>query len=214
MDAALYRKLSQERPFNFADVVAPLPLGYRRIAEGRAMVLGGRTWDVHVGHGHAPEHATFWCREAPLVLAGDQILPSISPNLSLHPTEPEADPVAEWLESCARLARLGGPQHLILPGHKLPFRGLAMRMAQLIENHHGALARTLEALDRPRTAAECFLPIFKRHIEEPVYVMALGEALAHLNRLRKAGLVSRRDGPGGVWLWQRCTAAAGAAGSG
>ncbi len=47
-----------ERPFNFADMVTPLPLGYRRIQQGESLRIGGRDWDIHIGNGHAPEHAT------------------------------------------------------------------------------------------------------------------------------------------------------------
>ncbi|MFV2003363.1 MAG: MBL fold metallo-hydrolase, partial [Paracoccaceae bacterium] len=52
-----------ERPFNFADMVAPLALGFRRIRQGDMLRIGGRSWDVHIGNGHAPEHATFWSRD-------------------------------------------------------------------------------------------------------------------------------------------------------
>jgi glyoxylase-like metal-dependent hydrolase (beta-lactamase superfamily II) len=130
-----------ERPFNFCDVVAPLPLGYRRIAEGDVLTIGGREWDVRMGDGHAPEHATLWSRDGTLVLGGDQLLPSISPNLGVYATEPEADPVGDWIASCRRLAPFATEAQLVLPGHKLPYRGLPTRMRQLEENHEGALDR-------------------------------------------------------------------------
>ena len=98
MDPALYAKRSQERPFNFADVVAPLPLGYTRIADGDTIRMGGRDWLVRTGDGHAPEHATFWQVDGPLILGGDQLLPSISANLGVYASEPLADPVAEWID--------------------------------------------------------------------------------------------------------------------
>ncbi|MGP1355976.1 MBL fold metallo-hydrolase, partial [Roseicyclus sp.] len=65
-----------ERPFNFADIVAPMPLGFTRIDEGQRLRLGGRDWVVRLGHGHAPDHATLWCEDGDLVLGGDQLLPS------------------------------------------------------------------------------------------------------------------------------------------
>jgi hypothetical protein len=104
MSPELYQKRLHERPFLFSDIVAPMPLGFRRIQEGEVITIGGRLWDIRMGNGHAPEHATFWCRDEPLVLAGDQILSSISPNIGVYATEPEADPVAEWLEACERLS--------------------------------------------------------------------------------------------------------------
>ena len=202
MDADIYEKRAAERPFNFADIVYPMPLGFRRVKEGDTIHIGGRKWDVRIGNGHAPEHATFWSRDCELVLTGDQILPSISSNLGVYATEPEADPVADWLEACERLAAFAREDHLALGGHKLPFTGLPVRMRQLIDNHHGALDRLLQLLAEPKTAAECFAPLFKRHIGEGEYGLALVEAHAHVNHLYHQGLVTRTKRDDGAYLWQ------------
>lgn len=192
-----------ERPFNFSDVVAPLPLGYTRLQQGQVLRMAGRDWDIHIGNGHAPEHATFWSRDDKLVLAGDQILPSISPNIGVYPTEPDADPVSDWLEACERLATLSRDEHLVLGGHKLPFTGLPTRMRQLIENHHGALERLLDHLDAPKSAGECFMPLFKRKIGSGEYGLALVESVAHLSHLYQAGRASRHMRDDGAWVYQR-----------
>lgn len=203
MDEALLSKRLDNRPFNFCDTVYPLPLGFTRLEEGAVHRLGGRDWVVHLGQGHAPDHATLWCQDAPLVLAGDQLLPSISPNLGVYPTEPMADPVAEWLESCARFETMAREDHLVLPGHKLPFHGLPARLAQLSDNHHGALARLREHLRaEPRTAVDCFAPLFKRQIDEATYGLAMVEAVAHLNHLYHLGEVAREMDARGAWVWQ------------
>jgi glyoxylase-like metal-dependent hydrolase (beta-lactamase superfamily II) len=192
-----------ERPFNFSTCVAPIPLGLRAIEEGDEIVMAGRRWTVRLGHGHAPHHATFWSEDG-ILLAGDQVIPGISSNISVYPTEPEADPLGEWLESCARLRRHARPEHLVLPGHKLPFRGLAFRLTQLIENHEHALARIEAQLAAgPLTAAETFPAIFKRPIGAGEYGLALGEAVAHVNHLVRTGRARRDPGPGGAWLYSR-----------
>ncbi|MCI5099998.1 MBL fold metallo-hydrolase [Phaeobacter italicus] len=203
MDPAIYDARVAERPFNFADTVYPMPLGFTRIKQGDVLRMAGRDWDIHMGNGHAPEHATFWSRDDNLVITGDQILSSISPNIGVYATEPMADPVAEWLEACERLAPLARPDHLALGGHKLPFLGLPHRMAQLIDNHHGALARLLDHLDEPRSAAECFAPLFKRKIGAGEYGLALVEAVAHVNHLYHIGQVDRVRRDDGTWLYQR-----------
>jgi glyoxylase-like metal-dependent hydrolase (beta-lactamase superfamily II) len=202
MDPELLAQRAEERPFNFADVCAPLPLGFHRLREGDTVTMGGRSWVVRMGNGHAPEHATFWSRDDDLVIGGDQLLPGISANLGVYATEPEADPIAEWLESCARLAPFARPGQLVLPGHKLPFTGLPLRLRQMAENHHGALARLVAHLDRPRSAADCFAPLFKRPVGPGVYGLALVEAVAHLNHLHRAGRVQRQRSPEGVWLYE------------
>ena len=200
MGADMLAKRREERPFNFADYVHPLPLGFTRLQEGGSIQMGGRTWDIRMGDGHAPEHATFWSRDDNLVIGGDQLLPSISPNIGVYPTEPDADPLAEWLESCERLAPFARDEHLVLGGHKLPFTGLPKRMQQLIDNHHGALKRLLLHIEEPKRAGDCFAPLFKREIGEGVYGLALVEALAHLNHLHQTGQATRELRGDAYWF--------------
>lgn len=202
MDTEIYETRKAERPFNYVDIVADMPLGFKRIKEGDVMRMGGRDWDVRIGNGHAPEHATLWSRDCDLVIGGDQLLATISPNLGVYATEPEADPVGDWLESCTRLAPFARDSHLVLPGHKLPFTGLTTRMKQLIGNHHNALERLLAFLETPHTAAECFSPLYKRRIGAGEYGLALVEAVAHVNHLYATGKITRTLREDGAFLWQ------------
>ncbi|MCD1626202.1 MBL fold metallo-hydrolase [Seohaeicola saemankumensis] len=202
MDSDIYAKRCNERPFNFADIAYPLPVGYRRLQQGDVIHAAGRDWDIHIGAGHAPEHLTMWSRDCNLVISGDQILPSISPNIGVYATEPDADPLADWLEACERLSSLAREDQLVLGGHKLPFTGLPFRMRQLIDNHHGGLRRLLAHLETPHTAGECFGPLFKRKIDADAYGLALVETVAHLNHLHRVGQVTRVARDDGAWLWQ------------
>ncbi len=201
MGDALARRGS-ERPFNFADVVDPLPLGFIRLEEGQTLRAAGRDWVVRIGHGHAPDHATLWSEDG-LVLGGDQLLPGISANIGVYPTEPDADPLTEWLDSCRRFQAFARDDHLILPGHKLPFTGLPFRLPQMIENHESALVRLLDLLALPRVAVDCFPALFKREIGPAEHGLALVEAVAHLNCLLRRGLVSRSLSTDGAWEWER-----------
>ena len=202
MDAEVLAKRLTERPFNFADCVAPLPLGYRRLTEGEVVRIGHRDWHVRMGNGHAPEHLTLWSADGDVVIGGDQLLPGISPNLGVYPTEPEADPVGDWLEACERLSAHATEQQLVLGGHKLPFTGLPLRMKQFADNHHSALERLLDYLDTPKTAGQCFMPLFKRDIQGGEYGLALVESMAHMNHLHRLGQVSRTLGDDGAWYFQ------------
>lgn len=201
IDAAGIARRLEERPWNMADYCAPLPPSYRRIAEGDAIRLAGRDWQVRCGDGHAPEHATLWSDDA--VIGGDQLLPGISPNLGVWPTEPEADPVGAWLESCARLGRFATDDLLVLPGHKLPYRGLPHRLAALHANHAAALDRLADSLTAPRRAVDCFAAMFARPIGAAEFSLALAETLGHLNHLHREGRVTRGLDDAGAWLWLR-----------
>lgn len=202
LDQAALAQKAAERPFNFADVVAPLPQGFTRMDEGDVITAAGRRWLVRLGQGHAPDHATLWSLDDDLILGGDQLLPGISANIGVYPTEPEADPLAEWLDSTRGFAAHARMDHLVLPGHKLPFSGLPFRLIQMAENHESALDRLLVHLATPTTASQCFLPLFKREITGSQFGLALVETVAHLNYLLKRGQVSRSLTADGAWAWQ------------
>lgn len=187
-----------EKPFNFADVVLPIPLGFRRIEEGDRIRIGPRDWLVRMGEGHAPEHVTLWSDDG-ILLAGDQVLPGISSNIGVYATEPEANPLKDWLATCRRFHALEADP-LVLPGHKLPFRGLTRRLEHLIENHEHALTRIeVDIAERPKTAIELFHAIFHRPIGHGEFSLALVEAVAHANFLVQAGRIARRLNADGAW---------------
>jgi len=193
---------ASERPFNFADIVAPMPPGFTRLVEGSRLKAAGRDWTVRLGHGHAPDHATLWSNDG-LVLGGDQFLPGISANIGVYPTEPEADPLTDWLQSCRDFQPLVGDAQLVLPGHQLPFTGLPARLTQMIDRHEQALAGLLAHLAVPRAAIDCFAPLFRREIGPADFSLALVETIAHLNCLLQRGLVMRSLSPDGAWIWER-----------
>jgi glyoxylase-like metal-dependent hydrolase (beta-lactamase superfamily II) len=203
LSAAALEKRAAERPFNFADVVHPMPVGFIRLQAGDRLHLAGRDWLVRIGHGHAPDHLTLWSDG--IVLGGDQLLPGISANIGVYPTEPEADPLTDWLDSCAAFQPHARKDDLILPGHKLPFRGLPFRLGQMIENHQSALDRLAAFLAIPRCANECYPILFKREIGAAEEGLALVETVAHLNCLLQRGLVSRSLTAEGAYLWKRLT---------
>jgi len=203
MAPAILAERAALRPNLYPDMVAPLPLGFRRIVQGEVIAAGGRRWRVEFGHGHAPDHATLWGLDEAVAIAGDQVLPGITSNLGVYATEPDADPVGDWLETCARLGALARPDHLVLPGHQRPFRGLPERLEALATGPRADLERLAAHLDRPRTATECFPALYRREIRPAEYGLALVEAVAHLNHLLHTGQATRRMGPAGAWLWQR-----------
>ncbi|PKQ06434.1 MAG: MBL fold hydrolase, partial [Alphaproteobacteria bacterium HGW-Alphaproteobacteria-10] len=123
----------------------------------------------------------------------------ISSNIGVYPTEPDADPLADWLESCARMAALADARRLALPGHNAPFTGMPLRLRQLAENHAAALDRLRRHIAQAsRTAVECFGLLFKREIDDGVYGLATAEAVAHLNHLRALGDAVAEEGPDGA----------------
>lgn len=182
--------------YGFSMVCAPLPLGFRRLVEGSSVRIGARDWRVLVGHGHAPEHAVLHCLADGLVLAGDQVLPRITSNIGVYPTEPEGDPLGDWLDSCAALGVALPEEALVLPGHNEPFTGVRARLRALIKHHEEALDALECSLAEPRTALDCFDVLFDRPITDSLRGFAIVEAVAHLNRLCAAGRAVRETADG------------------
>lgn len=191
------------RPMNYSDTVAPMPMGFFRLREGDTLRMGGRNWTVRLVHGHAPSQITLWSADDNLVLGADHLLPGASASLSVYSTEPEADPVAEFLSSCERTRAFVRDDQLILPGHGLPFEGGAQRLERMIRNRKARLTRLLGHLDTPQTVCSSFSPLFKRRMTGPLYGHALVETVGHLNHLHQSGQVVRWRREDGAWLWQR-----------
>ena len=184
----------------FGRAVYKLPSSYRRMQDGDRIKLGAYEWEVVVGRGHAPEHACLWCRGQNLLISGDQILPRISSNVSLFPTEPEANPLQDWLDSCAGLKALLPDDVLVLPSHNEPFRGVHLRLQELIDTHEANMEKLLSLCAEPKQAVDVFPALFRSRITSGNYGMATGESLAHLNCLIARGQVTRaRDESGVDW---------------
>jgi glyoxylase-like metal-dependent hydrolase (beta-lactamase superfamily II) len=186
----------------FGKAIYPLPDSYKRIGDGDEIEIGGLRWQVVVGSGHSPEHACLHCPELKLLISGDQVLPKISSNVSVYPTEPDADPLNDWMESLARLKERVPDDVLVLPAHNSPFRGLHARIDQLIEGHVEALRRLEIALAEPKRALDVFPVLFSRPISHELLFMATGESIAHLNYLTRRGRAKVRSDPDGVKWWE------------
>ena len=184
----------------FRKIITPLPLSYTRIEDGDTLTIGTRDWRVVTGSGHCPEHACLLDEAGGILIAGDQVLPRISPNVSLGVTEPNADPLGEWFASIAKLKTLPADL-LVLPGHGDPFTGLHTRLDAMDREHRERLDELAVFLAEPRRAVDCFGRLFRRAIGPDVLGMATGEALAHLRRLEVEGRATR-DTEDGVWWWR------------
>ena len=188
----------------FGKAVSQLPDAFQRLSDGDAISIGGRTWRIVTGCGHSPEHACLWCPELNVFIAGDQILPRISSNVSVFPTEPEADPLSDWINSCRKLKATIPEGVLVLPAHNEPFHGAHKRLDSLVEGHETALSRLLSRLDQPKRAVDLFGAVLARAIGPDVLGMATGETMAHLNCLKRRGLVTSEQ-DGGTTLYRRAS---------
>ena len=172
-----------------------VPTSFRRLSEGSQLTIGGRRWQVKIGRGHSPEHACLYCAEDGLLISGDQVLPRITSSVCVQVTEPDADPLRDWLESVESLRDVPDSV-LVLPAHERPFFNLHQRLDQLRDHHQEHLQRVLEACAAPRSAVQLMAVLFPKVKGRFDELMAIGETLAHVNYLIAQGCLVREETAG------------------
>jgi glyoxylase-like metal-dependent hydrolase (beta-lactamase superfamily II) len=162
--------------------------------------LGGRRLRVEWTPGHSPGHVCLFDLDDRILFAGDQILPDISTNISLHP-QSTPNPLGDFLESLDRLLALGPT--LVLPSHGRPFTDASGRVAQLHAHHQRRLDQ-IEGLvgEEPMTGWEVAFQVWgeRKHIWDRR--AALQEGLAHLQLLAVQRRVEKLADSSGV-LWRK-----------
>jgi glyoxylase-like metal-dependent hydrolase (beta-lactamase superfamily II) len=86
----------------YKSMVPDFPISHRRLYDGDRVTIGGRDWQVMVGYGHAPEHASLYCKALDVLISGDMLLPRISTNVAVRPIDPRSNPLRLFLESIRR----------------------------------------------------------------------------------------------------------------
>lgn len=184
----------------FGKYVHALPESYHRICDGDRIDIGKIQWEIIVGRGHSPEHACLYSAESNLLISGDQLLPTISSNVSVFPTEPAANPLRDWLESLQILKDRTPEDVLVLPAHGKPFRGAHARLDALIAEHMDGLQKLEDRCNEPQRVVDTFPALFKSKIDNRNLIMATGESIAHLNYLLEENRISvSRDDHGVNW---------------
>jgi glyoxylase-like metal-dependent hydrolase (beta-lactamase superfamily II) len=164
--------------------------------DGDTFDAGAGRWTVVETGGHCRGHLCLHDAGRRLLISGDQVLPSISPNVSVLSSAPEANPLHDFLSSLDRLASCDADT-LVLPSHGRPFRGLHRRLADLTAHHREQLDAILGFCTEPRTAFEVLPTMFRRVPRGFHRLLAIGEAVAHLNYLYTRGALQRSvDGAG------------------
>ena len=199
-DPVLLEQMQGRRNY-YPSLVPAVPEAYTRIQHGQRLQIGKHGWRVIAGFGHSPEHSSLYCEALGVLVSGDMVLPRISTNVSVFAVEPDGNPLQLYLDSLGKFADLPADT-LVLPSHGRPFRGLHTRIAQLREHHVARLAEVVEACRTPQSAAGIVPVMFRRPLDAHQLSFALGEALAHLHKLWKDGILRRVTGVDGIIRFQ------------
>ncbi|MBA1148329.1 MBL fold metallo-hydrolase [Ectothiorhodospiraceae bacterium WFHF3C12] len=182
----------RQRGNTYRRLVPRIPDRHVTLGDGDTLAIGDRHWRVVVGRGHSPEHACLYSEsgDQPVLIAGDQVLPKISSNVSVRPEAEHEDPLGEFLASLERLGALRSGTR-VLPSHGGVFEGLPERCAALMHHHEAHLERLLGVLSQPGTAADMLPVLFRKGLDNHQIMFAMGESVAHLRHLEVRGLVER-----------------------
>jgi len=178
------------RPERFSRMTSGLPDVQRYVADGDTLQWGGGEWLAYQTDGHAEGHLCLSNAAARVLISGDQVLPSISSNISYGFRFADKNPLGSYLDSLQRLRKLA-TETLVLPSHGVPFYGLQQRIDDLTSHHEEQLALVQERCREPKTAAELLPVMFRRELKGIHLFLAFGEALAHLEYLAHAGRLHR-----------------------
>jgi glyoxylase-like metal-dependent hydrolase (beta-lactamase superfamily II) len=166
----------------------------RPLRDGDEISIGEYSFRVLWTPGHSPGHICLYEHERRLLIAGDHILSSITPNITQWG---EGNSLAEYLTSLEKVGKLN--VDAVLPGHGETFADHRKRIKELLDHHRSRALEILSQLQRRRLTAyqtasrihwDVNLPSWDRF---PAFqkFLAVGETLAHLKFLEEQGKVRK-----------------------
>jgi len=192
-------KAVMTRGHDYMRALTGLPPSFRRVVAGDRLIIGGRSFDVLTGGGHASEQMMLYCAAEKLFLPADQVLPRISPNVSVYPRDPMGDPLGIFLRSLRALKATIPEDARVMPGHGLAFTGLHERLDVMIAHHEERCQEIVEGCRAaPLSASELVPVVFHRPLDAHQTGFAFSEILAHVNYLVRRGRMVPVDGADGI----------------
>lgn len=160
-------------------------------SDGQTLELAGMRFRAVWTPGHADGHVMLLREADGVLLAGDQILERISPNIGAW-AYAYPNPLRHYFESLEKTTALRA--RLALPGHYHPIRDIAGRVAELKAHHLERLEFLLRLMsDRPQNCWQLSLGLFPRNLNLAQRRFAWAETLAHLEYLLAEGKVKRLE---------------------
>ena len=173
------------------------PLPDTLLTGEEVLLQDGRRLEVIPTPGHTRGHLCLFDRDRGILIAGDHVLPQITPSLGVELPD-SGSPLAAFLSSLELVRRL--PASLVLPAHGPVFSDLAGRVDELLEHHRvrleECLALVLDGARSARAVAEA-LPWTRRRrhfssLDPFNQMLAVFESEAHLLVLAERGLLDRQ----------------------
>ncbi|MBI2764627.1 MAG: MBL fold metallo-hydrolase [Chloroflexi bacterium] len=175
------------------DKVSPVPPD-TEVKGGETFKVGGFDFEIIWTPGHSPGHICLYEPNRKILLTGDHILPTITPNVSIH-AQTHGSPLGDYMRSLDLLADLD--VEVVLPAHEYDITELKKRIIEIEEHHILRLDEMVNCVDRGGSTAwevagrvkwttgmlTDFEPFMQR--------AAVGETLAHLEYLFEQGRLAK-----------------------
>jgi glyoxylase-like metal-dependent hydrolase (beta-lactamase superfamily II) len=165
-----------------------LPRLTHTVKHGTVLKLGKREWFVWHTPGHTADHVCLHDPAERVLIAGDHVLPSITPHIS--GLGGISDSLQAFYDSLDRVGGLPDVKRC-LPAHGHPFDDLPGRV-DAIKRHHE------ERLDKLKAISKRLGPATVRDLSQQLFhprswgQMAESETFAHLEHLRQIGRATAR----------------------
>lgn len=175
------------------DRVSPVPPD-TEVRGGETFKVGDFDFEIIWTPGHSPGHICLYEPNRKILLTGDHVLPTITPNVSIH-TQTQGSPLGDYMRSLKKLIDLD--VEWVLPAHEFEIRDLKKRLVEIEDHHQYRLDEMATCVDSGGSTAwevagrvkwatgalADFEPFMQR--------AAVGETLAHLEYLFEVGRLAK-----------------------
>jgi glyoxylase-like metal-dependent hydrolase (beta-lactamase superfamily II) len=169
---------------------------------GETFGIGDFDFEIIWTPGHAPGHICLYEPNRKILLTGDHILPTITPNVSMH-TQSASNPLGDYMAPLDKVANLD--VELVLPAHEFNVKDLKVRIQEIHDHHKVRLAEMMDCVDRGGSTAYEVAGRVKwatgmlADFEPWIQRAAVGETLAHLEYLFEEGQLSKHLNAGTLY---------------
>lgn len=180
------RSVIAQQTERLRQMTMPHPHEVLLLAPGSTIEMGGRSFEAILAPGHSDGQLIFYSAADRLLLSGDQVLKSITPNIGVWPST-QPDPLGRYLASLQQLAQLDVA--LALPGHGSIIAeecgGEWQGRLQALQKHH---AERLTAVEEAAFGGATALDVAHRIFNFDAFTehevrFAVAETMAHLDYL-------------------------------
>ncbi len=184
----------------YGRAISPLPENCVDVRHADQLIMGGRRWSALTGGGHSPDHLALLSDDGEVFIGGDLVLRGIPAVVPVLFDAPDADPLAEWMATLARIASVIGPDTLVLPSHGVPFKAGGEVIRAIRQRHIDKVARVHAGLTNWKRAID----LLGVRQDESIQSLELrtSEMIACLNHLLGQGRIGRDLIDGVYWYRQ------------